>query len=341
MRYRIAILGCGHIGKKHAVLAAHYGHLVAVADIIAEKAQELANHWNLPAYSTLTELLQQEKPDLVVICTPNGYHAEHSIEALKAGAHVLCEKPMAITLAEAEAMKETATLHNKRLFVVKQNRFNPPVQWLKELLEQGKLGRLLGFQLNAFWNRDAAYFQQSGWRGTLILDGGPLFTQFSHFIDLLYWYLGDLKTVHYAHGENRFHLDSIEFEDQGIAVLEFEHGVQGTVQYTINAHTQNMEGSILLFGEKGTVKLGGTYLNKLEYVQIEGVQWPDLPASPPTNQYGFYEGSSSQHHLVYEAILQALKDPSYRFLEPWEALQTVSIIESIYGKMRKPSSCHG
>jgi UDP-N-acetyl-2-amino-2-deoxyglucuronate dehydrogenase len=332
MQYRIAVLGCGHIGRKHAALAARYGKLVGVADTDQEKATAVAQLYQVSAYSNLTELLAQAEPEIVVICTPNGIHAEHSLEALRSNAHVLCEKPMALNSKDAAEMIQTARLFNKRLFVVKQNRFNPPVAWVKQLLEQQQLGNLVGFQLNAFWNRDPAYFRQSAWRGSLNLDGGPLFTQFSHFVDLLYWYLGPLKEVKFATAENRLHPDCIEFEDQGMVVLEFECGISGSVQYSLNAHKRNMEGSITLFGEKGTVKIGGSYLNEIAYCNIEGVEVPTFPVLE-SNQYGTYEGSSSQHHLVYEAMLKTLENPANRFLGPEEALQSVAIIETIYAKM--------
>ena len=154
MQYRIAVLGCGHIGKKHASLANRYGKLVAVADILPDKVAETALLYGVPAYTNITDLLAKQQPDILVVCTPNGLHAEHSIEALRAGAHVLCEKPMALKAEDAEKMIATARLFNKKLFVVKQNRFNPPVAWVKSLLDQQLVGNLLGFQLNAFWNRN-------------------------------------------------------------------------------------------------------------------------------------------------------------------------------------------
>ncbi len=339
MQYRIAVLGCGHIGKKHAALAARYGMLVGVADIVPEKAQVIADNYKVPFYNKLSELLQQEKPDIVVICTPNGWHAEHSMEALRSGAHVLCEKPMALTARDAEDMIQTAKLFNKKLFVVKQNRFNPPVAWVKQVLAKHQLGSLIGFQLNAFWNRNTDYFRQSAWRGTLELDGGPLFTQFSHFVDLLYWYFGPMKKVAFASAENRLHPACIEFEDQGVAVLEFSSGVSGTMQYSLNAHGRNMEGSITLFGEKGTIKIGGAYLNEISYLDADGLELPAFTKLLP-NQYGTYEGSSSQHHLVYEAMLNALENPANGFLEPEEAFQTVAIIEAIYAKMGNRRKLH-
>lgn len=339
MQHRFVILGCGHIGKKHASLAARYGKLVAVADCNQEKADILARIWNIPAYSSFTQMLLETKPDIVVVCSPNGFHAEHSIEALQSGAHVLCEKPMAICTKDADAMIEASRLFNKRLFVVKQNRFNPPVEWVKNLLNQGRLGKLHSFQLNAFWNRSEFYFKQSDWRGTLKLDGGILFTQFSHFIDLLYWYLGDLKKIHYVNAENSQHRNCIEFEDQGLAILEFESGVRGTVQYSINSFDHNMEGSISLFGEKGTVKVGGTYLNRIEYLSIEGIEPPEFPAFS-ANQYEGYQGSSSQHHFVYEAMLRSLSDADFSFLAPEEARQSVQIIEAIYSQMGNRRDWH-
>ncbi len=332
MQYRFAVLGCGHIGKKHAALANRYGKLVAVADTERKKARNLSQIYQIPAYNSLGELLSKEQIDIVVVCTPNGLHGAHSQEAIKAGMHVLCEKPMALSSRDAAQMIATAKLFNKRLFVVKQNRFNPPVLWAHGLLKENRLGKLAGFQMNAFWNRTCSYFNQSAWRGGLELDGGPLFTQFSHFVDLLYWYLGPLDRVLYACGENRMHQGCIEFEDQGSALLEFKGGIRGSLQYSLNAFEKNMEGSLTIFGEKGTIKIGGTYLNEISYLDVEGVSLPEFPPVS-SNEYQGYQGSSSQHHLVYEAMLKALENPDHPVLEPEEASQSVQIIEAIYSKM--------
>ena len=217
------------------------------------------------------------------------------------------------------------------LFVVKQNRFNPPVIELKKLLDGNRLGKIFSFQVNCFWNRPAEYYND-GWRGTLSLDGGTLFTQFSHFIDLLYWLLGDVKKAvsilkNYDH-------PGIEFEDTGVVLLEMQSGATGTMNYTVNSHKKNMEGSFSIFAEKGTVKIGGQYLNELEYASVEGYNKKDIPNGDPNN-YGFYQGSMSNHDKVYEHLMKALNDDPHQMTDAFEALKTVEIIEKIYASQQK------
>jgi len=273
--------------------------------------------------------LQKERDlDVVAICTPNGLHAAHSIKTLQAGIHVLCEKPMAITVTDCRNMIRASENAGKSLFVVKQNRFNPPVQAVKRLLDEGRLGQVYSLQLNCFWNRDPAYYQNS-WKGSMALDGGTLFTQFSHFIDLLFWMLGDVKNVQ-ALLANYRHKGMIEFEDTGIAMLEFENGVIGALNYTVNSHRKNMEGSLTLFGEKGTVKIGGEYLNRIDYQDIEDYTIQNLPAGNGSNQYGTYQGSMSNHDKVYENLVKYLRYGEPIYMSAMEGLKTVEIIERIY-----------
>jgi predicted dehydrogenase len=284
---------------------------------------------NAQCYTSFEELLAAEKDlDVIAICTPNGLHAVHSIKALKAGINVLCEKPMALSIKECGEMIKTAEKVNKRLFVVKQNRFNPPVEAVKKLLDEGKLGKIFSVQLSCFWNRDAAYYHNS-WKGTKELDGGTLFTQFSHFIDLLYWMVGDVKQAKAFTG-NYAHEGIIEFEDTGVVILEFDNGVIGTMNYTVNSYKKNMEGSLTIFGEKGTIKIGGQYLNVLEYQNIEGFEIKDLPAGNKANDYGNYQGSMSNHDKVYENLVQVLKNNAQISANSFEGFKTVEIIEKIY-----------
>jgi predicted dehydrogenase len=328
-KLRFAIIGCGRIANRHATEIVKHGRLSAVCDIVKEKADVMAQQFSAKPYYTITDLLKEEKEiDIISICTPNGFHSAHSILSLQAGLHVLCEKPMALSSADAIKMIDTADKTGKQLFVVKQNRFNPPVAFVKQLLDENKLGAILSFQLNCFWNRPPAYYQHS-WQGTQKLDGGTLFTQFSHFIDLLYWLLGDVASASGIRS-NYLHKGIIEFEDTGVAYLKMTNGAIGTVNYSINSHQSNMEGSVLLFGEKGTVKIGGQYLNELEYFSVEGMVKPDLPKGNPSNQYGFYQGSMSNHDKVYEMLVKAVNDPSFSFITTGETLKTIEIIEKIY-----------
>jgi predicted dehydrogenase len=328
-KIRFAIIGCGRIAQRHAVHIRNKGVLVAVCDVIKEKANQLAADYNARAWYNIDELLHSEKElDVVSVCTPNGLHAEHTIQALKAGFHVLCEKPMALHVPDCAQMIKAAEDAGKRLFIIKQNRYNPPVVAVKKALDEGRLGRLYSFQLNCFWNRGVEYYTNS-WKGTMKLDGGTLYTQFSHFIDLLYWMMGDIKQVQ-SLVSNYAHRNVIEFEDTGVVMLEFKSGVIGTINYTVNSFGKNMEGSLAIFGEKGTVKIGGQYLNELEYQNIRDYSIDDLPVGNVANQYGTYEGSMSNHDKVYDNLMEVLNNGAAMTTSAWEGLKTVEFIEKIY-----------
>jgi predicted dehydrogenase len=307
---------------------ARCGILAAVADIDPGKAGRLAGQWGARAYSSFEALLHAEKPDCIAICTPNHLHAEQSILALRSGAHVLCEKPMSLSSPEAGAMIAAANTAGRHLFVVKQNRFNPPVLLLRQLLEERRLGAIHSFQVNAIWHRPPAYYEGSGWRGRKEKDGGILFTQFSHFIDLLLWLLGDLDAVH-SFRQNYGLRGIIEGEDTGVAILRLTNGSIGTLQYTVGAFGANMEGSLLVLGEKGTVRIGGQYLNELDYFRVDGIPAPTLPLSRPANEYGFYQGSMSNHDKVYDHLVLALRGEPHQLPSAAEAARTVAFIEKL------------
>jgi len=333
-KIKFAIIGCGRIAQRHAEHINNYGILVAVCDIEFAKAQILGEKYGVKAYQNIDDLLDEEKSvDVVSICTPNGLHAEHAVKALNSGFHVLCEKPMAISVLDCGEMVKTAERKNKRLFVVKQNRFNPPVAAVKEALDKGIFGKIFSVQLSCFWNRNADYYKNT-WKGTKELDGGTLYTQYSHFIDLLYWMVGDVKKC-YALTKNTAHQDLIEFEDTGVVILEFYNGAIGTINYTVNSYKKNMEGSLTIFAEKGTVKIGGQYLNELEYQSIEGFEFKDLPEGNKPNDYGFYQGSMSNHDKVYENIIDVLSKGSSISANFFEGLKTVEIIDKIYSSAQE------
>ena len=331
---RFAIVGCGRIAGRHAKQIGRLGNLVATCDVVVERAQMLASEYGARHYGYLEDMLRSEAGiDVVAVCTPNGLHAEHTLAALRADCHVLCEKPMAISVTDCRAMIQAAERANRRLFIVKQNRFNPPVAAVKELLDDGRLGRLYSVQLNCFWNRNADYYRDS-WKGTLDLDGGSLYTQFSHFIDLLYWFVGDVKDV-FAMVDNYAHRDTVEFEDTGVVALRFHNGVLGTINFTTNAFDRNMEGSLTIFAEHGTVKIGGQYLNELEYQRIENFEIANLPPGNPANSYGQYQGSMSNHDRVYENLIDVLTHSGVIATNGYEGMKTVEIIDRIYTAARR------
>jgi predicted dehydrogenase len=325
--YNFAIIGCGQIATRHAEHIAVLGRLLAVCDTVPEKAYGLSKKFGARAYNSIDALLAAEKDvHIVAVCTPNGLHAEHSIKALQQGKHVLCEKPMCLTSVAAWQMIDTAYFFRRKLFVVKQNRFNPPVIYLKGLLDTNKLGAIYSFQVNGFWNRPQEYYS-GNWRGTKTLDGGILYTQFSHFIDLMYWLLGDVKSVKAVCKDFK---QRTEIEDTVVATAELQSGAVGTLHFSVNSYSKNREGSFTLLGEKGSVKIGGQYLNELEWCEVQGETPPQLSRGNPANEYGFYTGSMSNHRQVYEQLLQSLHNESGTIPEGLDAVKTVEIIERIY-----------
>ncbi len=328
-----AIIGCGRIAQRHAEHISNYGNLVAVCDTVPSAADKLAEKYDAKAYYDSDKMLLDNLDiDVVAICSPNGLHAEHAIKIVNAGYHALCEKPMAISTADCGKMINATEKANKRLFIIKQNRFNPPVAAVKDVIEQGRLGKIYSVQLNCFWNRNNDYYENS-WKGTKNLDGGTLFTQFSHFIDLLYWLIGDVKEVK-SYLQNYAHEGIIEFEDSGVVALQFENGAMGTINYNVNSFGKNMEGSLTIFAEKGTVKIGGQYLNELEYQNIEGYEIKNLPEGNKPNNYGNYVGSMSNHDKVYKNVIDVLNNGTAISTNFFEGLKTVEIIEKIYNSAK-------
>ena len=329
MSLRFAIIGCGRIAKRHAEQILKLGNLIAVCDTDQEKCTSFAKTYHAKPFFSVVDLLSSnELLDVISVCTPNGLHAQHSIAALNAGINVLCEKPLCINSEDGKRMINTASDAGRKIFVVKQNRYNPPIVFLKQLIDEQKLGKVLSFQINCFWNRPAAYY--TDWKGTKDLDGGTLYTQFSHFIDLLYWLLGDVAKIESI--SKNFARKNIAFEDSGVVLFELKSEAIGTLNYTVNSFASNMEGSFTVFGEKGTVKVGGQYLNELEYCNVQDLEFPVLPKGNAANGYGFYQGSMSNHDKVYENLIQALQNPLHEFATADEGLKTVEIIEKIYSQ---------
>jgi predicted dehydrogenase len=329
-KLKFAIIGCGRIAERHAEQINRLATLQAVCDKVESHALPFEKKYGSRVYTDYEKLLSNERDlDIISVCTPNGLHAEHSIRAFRGGLHVLCEKPMAISVYDCGEMIKEAEKANRRLFVVKQNRYNPPVRAIKEALDENRLGKILSIQLNCFWNRDVNYYSKSEWKGTKKLDGGTLFTQYSHFIDLLYWMFGDVKRVE-SITRNLNHEKIIEFEDTGVVILEFYNGVIGTINYTVNSFGKNLEGSLTIFGANGTVKIGGQYLNELEYQNIKDYVITDIPQGNPANNYGQYVGSMSNHDKVYENVIDVLINKGIIGTNGFEGLKTVEIIDKIY-----------
>ncbi len=328
-----AIVGYGKIGSRHAgvILSNADARLAGAYDIKPERNEVFVHEYpDSRAYQSLNELLDDPSIDIVTVCTPNHTHAEITIAALQAGKHVLVEKPMAIRKIDCESMIHVSLKKGKSLFVVKQNRFNPPVQAMKQLIENGKLGKVLSIAINCYWNRNETYYKNSDWKGKKEQDGGTLFTQFSHFIDVVYYLFGDIDILH-AQLSNVSHQQLIDFEDTGVVSFVLKSSnAPGILHYTTSAFKRNMEGSITIFAENATIKIGGKYLNTIEYQVTDGFDIHDIPESGPANNYGDYEGSMSNHEQVIDNVIKSLEGKEKIMTDAYDGLKTVEIIERIY-----------
>jgi UDP-N-acetyl-2-amino-2-deoxyglucuronate dehydrogenase len=330
-KFKFAVIGQGHIGKRHAEMARRTkdSELVAVCDILPKEQLGLAELKE--KYYTSVEKMLSENPeiDIVSICTPNGLHAEHSMLSLDAGKHIICEKPMALTKSDCEKIIFKALKKNKNVFCVMQNRYSPPSKWLKEIVEKKIIGDVFMVQLNCYWNRDDRYYKQGGWKGTQDLDGGTLFTQFSHFIDIMYWIFGDVKDIQ-AKFNDFTHAKLTTFEDSGFVNFNFVDGGMGAINYSTAVWDTNLESSITLVGSKGSVKVGGQYMDKVEYCHIKDYTMPELPPTNPANDYGPYKGSANNHHYIYENVIDTLQGKETITTNAMEGLKVIDIIERIY-----------
>lgn len=326
-KYKVGIVGLGFIGRKHVQVVEHHEdlELVAVCDIEKSKMQSLSCYQTTDFEDFLQQVL-----DIVVICTPNYLHSPQTIKALQAGFHVICEKPLAIKSEDALKMMEIAHLHQRKLFCMLQNRYSPIVQWLKNIMNTQKLGEIFWVQVNCFWNRDERYYQKSDWKGKLFKDGGVLYTQFSHFTDILIYLFGHLNAIQNAQFWNFNHQEMIEFEDSGCLNFRLMHDVQVNFNYSISCYEKNLESSITILGEKGTVKVGGQYMNEILACTIKDYELPTIAEVPPANQYGSYQGSASNHQAVYEEFLKVLKGENAQISSILDAYYSVQLIEEIY-----------
>jgi predicted dehydrogenase len=334
-KFSFAVIGFGHIGKKHALMISENEacSLSCVIDIDADKLTEAKQLYpEVQVFDSIEAFLQTEDHiDVVNICTPNGYHSKQAIQALERKAHVVIEKPMGLSRVECEEVIFKSLQVSKHVFCVKQNRYSPSSRWLKSLMDEGRLGKINMVQLSCYWNRDARYYKAGGWKGTKSLDGGILFTQFSHFIDIMYWLFGDIQNI-VASSNNFSHKDSTEFDDTGLVQFEFINGGVGSINYSTSIWDKNFESSIIVIGEKGTVKVSGQYMDKVEYCHIEDYEMPDLPPSNPPNDYGEYKGSAANHHYVIENVIDVLSGRSQISTNALEGMKVVEIIERIHRK---------
>ena len=328
---KFAVVGCGHIGKRHSEMITRHpeAQLVAQCDSAPRENLQL-DAYDVPFYPSLDDLLAANLDvDVICVCTPNGVHASLSIQALEARKHVVCEKPMALTKADCEAVIFKAMQVSRQVFCVMQNRYSPPSVWIKEVIEQGLLGDIFMVQTNCYWNRDDRYYKPGSWKGTAELDGGTLFTQFSHFVDILYWLFGDIKNIH-AQRRDFAHQTSTDFEDSGTVIFDFVNGGMGCLNYSTAVWDRNMESSLTIVGQRGSVKIGGQYMNEVEYCHVENYEMPTLAPANPANDYGPYKGSAANHHYVIDNVVDTLKGRSSATTNALEGLKVVEMIERIY-----------
>ncbi|WKN45153.1 Gfo/Idh/MocA family protein [Tunicatimonas pelagia] len=332
-KIRFGVVGCGHIGRRHiAVIEAEsQAEMVAICDVDQQVLQKLsADYPQVISYTNYERMLAEAAIDIICICTPHGLHSIMSIQAAYAKKHILVEKPMALTCLESERMIQAAEENGVSLYVVKQNRYNAPILLTKRTLDEGRLGRVFMVQCNVMWNRHDAYYEQSPWRGKKHLEGGALQTQVSHFLDLLVWWFGNIQ-------EAKTIIDTlnhdIEIEDCGVSALRFESGTIGSLLWTTCVYNVNYEGSITIIGEKGTIKIGGKYLNKIEFWDVMSYPMPeDIDFDDAPNQYGTYQGSSSNHDKLIHSLAEQIIDSRKGVVEGDEGLKTIQAIEKIYGQ---------
>lgn len=329
-KVKFAVVGCGSIGARHiAVIDADpRATLVAVCDNDPVKLEKQASLYNVPGYENFSDLLKTDA-EVINICTPHEWHCPMSIEAARAKKHILVEKPMALSAKCGNRMIDEAKKQGVELMVVKQNRFNKPIALLKEAVDTGKLGKIFMVQCNVIWNRGEDYYLGSEWRGRKHSEGGALFTQVSHFLDILIWWFGDVRA---SQSTVQTKLHSIETDDCGSATINFDSGVIGSLNWTTCAYNKNYEGSITIIAENGTVKIGGPYLNKVEFWDVKDNPLPDnIDFNDQPNNYGKYQGSSSNHHHVVNAVIdQVLKKQDAQVVHGPEGLKSIEAIETIY-----------
>jgi len=333
---RFIITGYGYIGKRHAhMIQNHPGAVLEAVIEIAETVRTEAEQAGVRAFANWDEARAHYGTDLAphldvaVIATPNGLHAEHALEAIESGLHVVIEKPMATRAADAERIMHRALQRSRQVFAVMQNRYSPPSQWLKDIMRQGLLGDIYMVQVNCYWNRDERYYTGQNWHGSKDLDGGTLFTQFSHFIDMMYWLFGDITNIRTRLRDfNHGHLT--EFEDSGVVHFDWVRGGMGSLNFSTSVFEQNMESSLTVVAQHGAVKVGGQYMDQVEYCRIRNYEMPELAPTNPGNDYGAYKGSAQNHNYVIENVVRVLNGETTITTNALEGLKVVDIIERIY-----------
>jgi len=327
---RFALVGCGRIAKRHAELLGNHkipgAELAAVCDVDEVKAQYYGQKFGVPVFSNMEKMVKTENIDVVSILTPSGLHAEHTLKLAPYKKHILVEKPMALLLGDANAMIEACDRYGCRLFVVKQNRFNVPVVKLRQAIDGGRFGKLVMGTVRVRWSRNQEYYDMDAWRGTWAMDGGVLTNQASHHIDLLQWMMGDVESVM---AMSRTALVDIEAEDTAVVILRFRNGAIGVIEATTATRPNDLEGSISILGEHGTVEIGGFAVNQMKTWQFDKRLPEDesilekYSVNPP-NVYGY------GHHTYYTHVVECLQKNTHQLVDGFTGLKSLELINAIY-----------
>lgn len=327
---KIALVGCGRISKRHADLLGNGqvvgAHLVAVCDVIEERAASIAEHFNVPGFTDMHRMMRDVDVDVVAVLTESGHHAAHVKELAVYGKHIIVEKPMALTMNDADDMIRACERARIKLFVVKQNRFNVPVVKLREALERGRFGKLVLGTVRVRWCRTQAYYDQDAWRGTWALDGGVLTNQASHHVDLLEWMMGEVDSVLALSSTA---LVNIEAEDTAVVILRFRNGALGCIEATTAVRPKDLEGSISILGEKGSVEIGGFAVNEMkvwnftEAVADDAGVMEQYSVNPP-NVYGF------GHQAYYDHVVDCIANNKRHLVDGIEGRKSLELINAIY-----------
>jgi len=325
--FRIALVGCGRISKNHfeAIDKLDGLELVAVCDADPERAKQAGLEWKVPYFTSYERMLAEGNADVVTIATPSGLHPEQGIAAAKTGKHVVMEKPMAISLTAADALVQACDKAGVQLFVVKQNRLNPPVQLLKRAVDRNRFGRIYLASCAVHWARPQEYYDQAPWRGTWEFDGGAFMNQASHYVDLMQWVMGPVESVM---AKTATLARRIETEDTGIAILKFRSGALGTIEVTMLAYPRNLEGSLTILGEKGSAKIGGTAVNKIEHWEFaepdDDDRLVEAANTNPPNVYGL------GHQGYYRNVLSVLRGEAKPDTDGRAGRKSLELILGIY-----------
>lgn len=325
-----ALVGCGRIAKRHSELLGFdqikQAKLVSVCDSVVEKAEKIAGQFGVTSYDCMNKMMESEDIDVVVVLTPSGSHAEHVINLAKYGKHIMVEKPMALSISDAEDMIEACDKNNIKLFVIKQNRFNVPVLKLREALTSGRFGKLTMGTVRVRWARHQPYYDQDPWRGTWSMDGGVLTNQASHHVDMLEWMMGDVESVF---TKMTTALADVETEDTAVVILKFTSGALGVIEATTATRPTNLEGSISILGERGTVVVGGVAVNKMCTWTFEDEREGDLDvlekfSENPPDVYGF------GHKSYYNHVVECIVNGGANLVDGLQGRKSIELISAIY-----------